>query len=198
MISGRWFDSLQASTRLVCGLFLLAIPLIAVSASPTTQGDPRLEESRELVTEFAGQLQSALKGALQEGGVTAAIATCRDLAPQIASEISRRTGASVGRTSARYRNPLNAPEVWQAAVLDSFEEQLKASTGVVPEYFSADEEGARFMKAIPLASLCATCHGESLSPEVAQQLAADYPHDLATGYRIGDLRGAFSVFWPAH
>lgn len=194
-----WVSTLRASLVLACGFTLLTGSNAVSSAEPVI--DPRLEQSRAVTSEFAGKLQSALKGALQEGGVTAAIATCRDLAPQIASELSRSTGASIGRTSRRYRNPLNAPEPWQTTVLASFDEQMRAAPEALPEgspeYFAASEDGARFMKAIPLAPLCATCHGENLAAEVARALAIDYPHDLATGYQIGALRGAFSVFWPA-
>jgi hypothetical protein len=41
--------------------------------------------------------------------------------------------------------------------------------------------------------MCLACHGESLEPAVAAKLAAAYPKDQATGFRAGDLRGAFWV-----
>lgn len=156
----------------------------------------RLTESRTLVATFAGRLQSALKGALSRGDVTAAITTCRDLAPQIASELSRESGARIGRTSTRFRNPLNAPESWQRPVLMSFAGKLSESPEHLLEYFEDGESGARYMKGIPLAPMCATCHGTKLAPAVAARLKEDYPHDLATGYEVGELRGAFTVDWP--
>jgi hypothetical protein len=45
--------------------------------------------------------------------------------------------------------------------------------------------------------LCLTCHGESLAPELAAAIARDYPGDAATGFKSGELRGAFRVVWPA-
>lgn len=186
----------------------LSFVLMAASCpvwSDEAEADPRLEQSRALASEFAGELTRALTDALQQGGPTAAIFACRDLAPGIASRLSRTTGARVARTSRRYRNPLNAPESWQKEVLESFEAQLQSrsespmetSPGKLPEFYAADEEGARFMKAIPLGPLCATCHGMSVAPEISEALAIEYPHDLATGYRIGALRGAFSIVWPS-
>ena len=58
--------------------------------------------------------------------------------------------------------------------------------------------GARFMAPIMTGPLCLTCHGAQLSPAVKAALAKDYPGDQATGFKAGDLRGAFSIVWPAH
>ncbi len=187
-------DSIPGTVRI---LLTLLLAVITVTASADSE-DPRLAESRALVSAFAGELQSALKAALDTGGPVAAIDVCRDLAPQIASRLSRQSGVAVGRVSARYRNPLNAPQPGQLAVLSEFAAAMKAEPGTVPERFEARTgEPAQYLKAIPTAPLCLVCHGETLAESVSSQLAVDYPHDLATGYRTGELRGAFSVIWPA-
>jgi hypothetical protein len=51
------------------------------------------------------------------------------------------------------------------------------------------------MKAIPVQPLCVACHGpaETLSPAVRERLAKEYPHDRATGYSPGQVRGAITV-----
>ncbi|MCB1124616.1 MAG: DUF3365 domain-containing protein, partial [Verrucomicrobiae bacterium] len=51
----------------------------------------------------------------------------------------------------------------------------------------------RFMKAQAVEPLCLTCHGEKLAPDVTEALAKNYPGDAATGYQLGDIRGAFSL-----
>jgi len=48
-----------------------------------------------------------------------------------------------------------------------------------------------------LQPLCATCHGMTLAPPVAEAVAARYPEDDATGFGVGELRGAFLIDWPA-
>jgi len=53
------------------------------------------------------------------------------------------------------------------------------------------------MKAIPMrAEPCLLCHG---APEPALKAEIDrlYPQDQATGFRPGELRGAFTVSAPA-
>ena len=56
----------------------------------------------------------------------------------------------------------------------------------------------RYMQAIPVQGVCMACHGprKGMSEELRQRLDARYPHDRATGYQVGELRGAFSVKQP--
>jgi len=173
---------------------LTAISLAANAASaeqpPPAQWQPglaTLENSRALAQALGSQLKQKLTRAMSERGAVAAIDVCRNAAPQIAAELSRLSGARVGRTSQRWRNPLNAPQPWQAQVLADAEFE---------EFFRNDADGARYMRAIPLGGLCATCHGREISPQIRAALAEHYPHDLATGYTIGERRGAFVVSWP--
>jgi len=154
------------------------------------------------VSEFSGELIGSLKAAIESGGVAAAIGVCSDQAPEIASRLSRRSGAGVSRISVRFRNPLGAPQAWQNEVLRGFAASMPTSAATdgssLPESFELDGVGgARYMKAIAIGPLCLSCHGDFLSESVAEQLSANYPHDRATGYRLGELRGAFSVVWPA-
>jgi hypothetical protein len=49
------------------------------------------------------------------------------------------------------------------------------------------------MKAIPTGAVCLACHGETIAPPIAAKINELYPQDQATGFREGDLRGAFVV-----
>jgi Protein of unknown function (DUF3365) len=159
------------------------------------RADPLVAESRALASELGARLRAALAEALANGGPAGAIAVCKDVAPRIAAELARRSGAKIGRTSMRTRNPANAPEPWQAEVLQDFE-SAGAERSTELEYFARQSGTARYMRAIFAEGVCLVCHGESLAPDVREALGADYPHDAATGYRAGDLRGAFVVVWP--
>ena len=176
----------------------LSLVVTLAACAPVGEEDPRLEQSRALVQSFAVRLKSELKQGLEQGGPVAAINICKDVAPQIASELSRESGARVMRTSARFRNPGNAPDDWQARALRDFEAQLDASeTPALLEYFVAERNGsARYMSAIRVDSVCLACHGEALAPALQERINEEYPHDRATGYVSGQLRGAFSVDWP--
>ena len=49
------------------------------------------------------------------------------------------------------------------------------------------------MKAIPTGGVCLACHGENLAQGVQETITTLYPNDKATGFKSGDIRGAFVV-----
>ena len=168
-------------------VLLLALPLISYGDDSAL-----LIKSRTLTSEYATQLQAALQEALSTGGPVAAIGVCRDLAPAIQSELSRQSGAFVRRTSLKFRNPGNAPDDWETEALETF------ANSDQQEVFEITSSGAtRYMKAIPTGGVCLACHGEQLAADVKESLDAAYPHDRARGYSLGEIRGAFSITWPA-
>jgi hypothetical protein len=158
--------------------------------------DAVLNDSRELAQSFGTQLQTALKTALARGGPVEAMSVCKDQAPQIAAQLSRESGARVSRTSRQFRNPANSPEPWQIAVLANFESGMTAEDPL-PEHLEHHADGIRYMKAIRIQPVCLMCHGTEVTEDVGAALAEHYPHDRARGYALGDLRGAFSISWPA-
>lgn len=156
-------------------------------------------DSRATAQQLAGRLITELTQALAESPA-AAIRVCSERAPAIAAEVSAATGATVGRTAARVRNPANAPTEWQQRGLEYFATQLAA--GAEPASLEFTEtlvvDGhtlRRWMKPVMTAPLCLTCHGAALAPEVAAAVGERYPADQATGFAVGDLRGAVFVAW---
>lgn len=157
--------------------------------------------SMELIQKLGGTLQQEMKTA----GPAAAITVCRDVAPQIAGELSRRNGWRVTRVSDRVRNPmLGMPDDWEAGVLEEFHHQVEAGrqpaelefTEVVTE--ADGQRYFRYMKAIGTKPVCLTCHGarEQMPADVRQAIESAYPHDRAVGYSAGQVRGAVSIKQP--
>ncbi len=156
----------------------------------------KLAESRLLAQAYAQQLQTALLDALGSKGTAGAILVCRDLAPAIASEFSGMSVAIVGRVRFGFRYRGSAPALWQRQVLRTLQVRTSNPEDRL-ESFADDANGVRYMAGIRLKPMCLACHGRDIAEDVKQQLARDYPFDRATGYEVGDLRGAFSVIWPA-
>jgi hypothetical protein len=49
--------------------------------------------------------------------------------------------------------------------------------------------------------LCLQCHGtpeKDIAPATLEAIQKHYPKDQATGYQLGDLRGLWSVTFPAN
>jgi hypothetical protein len=176
-------------------------PLVA-SAADETLWPEWVEKSRELSMQLGAELKAELGAAIQTGGAVAAIDVCHTRAPAIAARLSAESGARVGRTALRVRNASNVPDELQRAVLEQFAGDLASGKieGPLEAAFEIKREGGierHYMRAIPTEAICLTCHGETLAPELAAAIARDYPGDQATGFKQGDLRGAFSVVWPA-
>jgi len=160
--------------------------------------DARVTESRVAIKEFAGLLKGELQTAMKSDGPVNAIEVCQLKAPSIASDISKKKGWQVTRTSLKTRNPANNPDFWERMVLKRFDEQkLQDIDAKQLEHYAVVEENDlakfRYMKAIPTVGVCMNCHGVTLAPEVAQKIEKLYPNDQATGYKPGDIRGAFSI-----
>jgi hypothetical protein len=173
-------------------LIALTLPLASRAAEPSAAA------GRAISASFAGELRTALEKALGEKGPVGAIGVCREEAPAIAARLSEEHGASVKRTGLRVRNPGNAPRPWELAALQNFEAQLARGTRMdqLELFESRPDGGARYLKAIAVQPLCLTCHGENIAPEVRAAITKHYPGDQATGFKVNDLRGAFSVEWP--
>jgi hypothetical protein len=164
--------------------------------------DPDAAEAKGIVKDFFTELKGELQAAVKAGGPVSAISVCQDRAPEIAAGLSEETGWEVGRTSLKTRNAaLNAPDAWERQVLNRFEERKAAGEDVETMTFAEEvEEGGakryRFMKAIPTGEICLACHGEHISPEVAAAIDESYPNDQAKGFKLGDIRGAFTLSKP--
>ena len=172
--------------------------LMSLTAVAGQSNDPNVDLAKEATSAYASALKAELLQAMQSGGPLSAIEVCQVKAPAIGSEISEDKGLAVSRVSLKNRNPANQPTAWQAAVLEAFE--TRKQLGEDPATLSwhetvsiGDGKEFRFMKAIPTGGICLQCHGQDIAPPVAEKLAELYPEDKATGFSVGDLRGAFVV-----
>ena len=187
--------------RIAAALVLVSSPVMLTAGEPAPD-TAWVEQSRQLAMQLGGQLKGELTKAIAEGGPMAAINVCYLRAPEIAAQLSQASGARVGRTALRVRNPSNAPDELERTVLEQFATDLGSGPidrplEAVFEIRRGEAVERRYMRAIPTDALCLTCHGKTIAPELAAAIARDYPKDEATGFEQGQLRGAFSVVWPA-
>ncbi|MDQ5769905.1 Tll0287-like domain-containing protein [Thiothrix subterranea] len=165
------------------------------SAAPAVDKAALVESAKGAVQALGGTLKGELEAAMKAGGPVEAMGICHTKAPEIAKAVSAEKGMEVSRVSLKNRNPvMGQANEWQTAVLNDFE--AKKAAGEDPAtiaYAEVVNNEFRFMKAIPTAAVCLKCHGTELSPAVTAKLTELYPQDKATGYKEGDLRGAFVV-----
>lgn len=191
--------------KLLSSLLFTTLTAITGPALAEVDTQARTEAARNASMELIQKLGGTLKQEMKTGGPAAAIAVCRDVAPQIAGELSRRNGWRVTRVSDRVRNPmLGMSDDWEAGVLEEFHHQVGAGrkpaelefTEVVTE--ADGQRYFRYMKAIGTQPVCLTCHGEpeQMPAAVRQAIESAYPHDRAVGYSAGQVRGAVSIKQP--
>ena len=138
-----------------------------------------------------------LKKEMQANGPVAAAKFCSENAFPLTGSVSDSfgEGVSVKRVSLKERNPANRPESDEKAVLEALQ-TLKEHNVELPGYL-VERSGAdtyKFYKPLSInKEVCLKCHGEMKPGALADYLKSMYPSDKATGYRMGDLRGAIVV-----
>jgi len=165
--------------------------------------ETEIDSAKSAIKIFAGALKTELKKAMEEGGPVNAISVCNTKAMSITNKVSEEQGMKLSRVSLKNRNHNNAPNDWQRKVLEDFEtrkskgEEIKSLTySEVIEQINGKQ--FRFMKAIPTGEICVLCHGTNIASGTRIKLDELYPEDKATGFNIGDIRGAFVVTKAFH
>ncbi|MBW8190475.1 DUF3365 domain-containing protein [Neiella marina] len=153
------------------------------------------EQARDIVKQFASQLKPELVSIMRTDGPVAAIKVCAERAPEIAASLSEQTGWQVKRVSLKARNQITAiPDEWEQQILRSFEKSAVNGIPIKPLFAELqNDKQYRYMQAQPVGALCLHCHGSNLTPGIKKALAETYPKDIATGYQLNQIRGAFSL-----
>jgi hypothetical protein len=101
-------------------------------------------------------------------------------------------GVEVGRTSARLRNPRNAPPGWAKAYVAGTDG--KKASEVEPAAFDLGDR-VGLLRPIEIRKRCLACHADrgEVDASTREWLERSYPSDRSFGYALGDLRG----FWWA-
>lgn len=175
---------------------LTLLPLLAGWARADAPSTTELtKQAREISQQFVGRLKPQLKRALAEGGPEHAISVCADIAPTIADSLSAESGWSVRRVSLKSRNASRAvPDKWEQSMLVEFDRrQLSGMEAADINVAEVVGEQFRYMQAQGVEPVCLLCHGKGLSDAVQAALEEYYPDDWATGYSLGEVRGAISL-----
>ncbi len=159
-------------------------------AAPTAFASNLFLENDAIINEFKVELKQRLTAGMQEGGPANAIEVCAKQAPVITQQISTKYGVKLQRVSNKYRNPVNKPSAVQSEIIA----YLTSNASTTDVYYKElDDNKSIYARPIKTDAVCLVCHGESLSDEVVNSLKQHYPNDLARGYKLGDIRGIFSL-----
>lgn len=110
-----------------------------------------------------------------------------------AKHLSEANGWKVEQLAEKYRNPVHRadPEA------ERFIRVLAADTAVTGMWIRTamdGKSGTRYFRRIVVREACMACHGTMDSrPDF---IKSGYPRDRAYNFKVGDLRGVYSVFIP--
>lgn len=163
-------------------------------------GEKDLTELRSAAGDFMGKLKTVLVNEMQNNGVVEAVNVCSDTAQILTEQIGDSKNLFIKRVSDKNRNPNNAPDEFETAVIEKFKQlhaanQIDASTEYAEIIDSSGKKIIRYMKPIIIQNECLTCHGskEYIPDAVNEIIITRYPNDKARGYSPGELRGAVSI-----
>ena len=184
---------------------LILALLLAGCATPSSKiqtPDPmQVDEMRAATKTLATQLGGTLKQEMAAHGPEAAVGVCKEMAPKIAADLSKQTGWKVARVGTRVRNTeTGTPDAWDTKALTVFAERIKQGEKAEAMELAevvVEPSGPflRYAKAVAIQPPCLICHGspDDIPKGVRARLQSEYPMDQATGYRLGELRGAVVV-----
>lgn len=193
-------DAMKWRLALLAGISLLPQAVVAQDAALGKM----IGESREVAGVLLKRVGGEMRREMEASSPTSAVLVCKYSSPEIASELSRKTGWRISRVSLKPRNPaIGTADAWEQKVLADFDR--RAAAGEKPEALEhaaiVDEPGGKFfryMKALPVSSLCLTCHGptDKMPTVLRTRINTEYPHDKAVGYSVGEVRGAVTIKRP--
>jgi len=149
----------------------------------------------EITKELLTTLGKNLKTQLQKDGANEALKFCALNAYKITKEIqSKYPNAEIKRISLKPRNPLDAPNEEELIILQAFE-RLNSINAKPKDIVVEKKDKKIIYKPLYISKqVCLKCHGNiDPSSKLSQTLKHFYPDDKATGYKMGDFRGAVVI-----
>lgn len=137
---------------------------------------------------------------MQAGGPAHAVEYCSLRALPLVDSISAAEGVRIKRTSDRLRAAHDAPDADEARALAEMMKQWEqgGAPNVHADVRLLGDSVAYYQPIFIASPTCLKCHGiagQELDGAAHAVISERYPDDAATGYRLADLRGMWSIRW---
>jgi hypothetical protein len=163
--------------------------------SPEKQSE-LISKGKEITMQSFKALSAEVMAALQEGGVQHAVGYCHLQASPLIDSLSTAYEAKISRVSEKYRSPLSKPDELDLTVLAAYRQQLDEGRELQPHLELVSDEVIFYSPILFSNPACLLCHGEpgsTMEKENYDFIKSRYPDDLAIGYKLGELRGAWKI-----
>ena len=178
---------------------LLIIMLLNLTLLNATTLQEVKEEAKTAIFKLKTTLGKKLKKNMKKGGPEQAAIFCSNQAIDLTHSvnISFANDTHIRRISLKERNSANSPKSDEREVLlkiqKDYDSGKTVETLIVKKIY---DDTYKVYKAIFIdKEVCLKCHGDitKRDKKAYKIIQKDYPHDKATNYKMGDLRGAFVV-----
>lgn len=181
---------------------VLILAAAALSARGAFAEDPGadaalIERGKKIAAAAFAKLSEELAKALADGSPSHALPFCHVNVPKIMAEVSEQQVASVQRLTHKPRNPKNRVSEAEQKIIDGF--ATARTAGETPKPVLLTDPAGRKVFYSPIyvtMATCLQCHGEpgkDISEANLKLIRSLFPEDLATGFKLGDLRGMWKI-----
>jgi len=175
--------------------FGLTLPTTSTRAEEKTRVTPsQVIDQLNQLSKMREGLASSLVGRSSQDPITADTfqKVCAPVGKAL-REWASSSGVHAQQLATRFRNPTNQAQGTDAKLIQAWEKDPSQLTAVFTSVRDG-KPGMQIVQRIPVAEGCLQCHGEKSSrPDFIQK---KYINDQAHSFRVGDLRGIFSVWIP--
>jgi hypothetical protein len=128
---------------------------------------------------------------MKSGGPVQTIDFCNLNASKLIDSLSKEYDVIISRITSKARNESNTATNFELELLKTLESYNLMDTVITKE------NQTTYYKTIKLGMpTCLKCHGvpeTDISKETLNAIQTRYPKDVATGYQLGDFRGAWKI-----
>ena len=157
------------------------------------------EEAQTAIVKLKTTLQKQLKKNMKKGGPEQAATFCSTQAVGLthAVNMSFANDTEIRRISLLERNSENSPKSDEREVLQDMQKAYESGKTLEPLIVKKiyDDTYKVYKPIFINKGVCLKCHGDITTRDknAYKIIKHNYPKDKATGYKMGDLRGAFVV-----
>jgi hypothetical protein len=156
-----------------------------------------LQKGGEVVGLSQAELLKNVAQAMSTGGPEYAVDFCNVHALSIKDSLSALYNCEIRRIAVKYRNPEDKPDnQTDTDVLGQYLHAHQMGESIGAEVFIFDDHIDYYHPILIQNGACLLCHGtpgEQINDQTMEIINTHYPADLATGFKMDDLRGAWKI-----
>jgi len=156
-----------------------------------------LQKGSEIVNLTQSELLLNVSNAIKKGGPGYAVDFCNIRALSIKDSLSSLNNCQIRRIALKYRNPVDMPQTEkEKEQLNQYQLAYQKGESIKPEVYLFNDRIEYYQPIILTMEACLKCHGDPgkhIEEETLLKIQSHYPDDLATGFELNDLRGAWKI-----